>query len=253
MRIVIIGGTGLIGSQVIEKLKTDGHDAVAAAPRLGVNTITGEGLSQIVSGADAVVDASNSPSFADVEVLEFFTTSTTNLTAAARAAGVGHYVALSIVGCDRLPDSGYLRAKVAQEGLITRSGLPFTIVRATQFFEFLPAIAAAATGPDGTVLLPPAPFQPMASADVATAVSRAAAGAPADGVRETGGPQRGRMDEFVAAGLARLQDPRTVVSNPHARYFGTELTDDSLVPGPDADLGPTTYEQSAAAQPLTIA
>jgi len=242
MKIVVVGGTGMIGSKVVEKLNAHGHDATPAAPQTGCNTITNEGVAEAVAGADVVVDVSNSPSFADDDVMDFFTTSTTNLTQAAARSGVGHYVALSVVGCDRLPDSGYLRAKVAQERLIAAAGIPYSIVRATQFFEFGRAIADSATI-DGQVQLAPVHFQPMAADDVATAVARTAAGDPVNSVIEIGGPARVRMDEFVAAALARVGDPRAVVSDPHATYFGTELTDDSLVPGPDARLGATTYAE----------
>ena len=246
MKVVVIGGTGLIGSQLIEKLNTHGYDASPAAPSTGCNTLTNEGVDEAVKGAAVVVDVSNSPSFADDDVMNFFVTATTNLVAAAKAAGVGHYVALSVVGDDRLPDSGYLRAKVAQERIIEGSGIPYSVVRATQFFEFLPAIADTHTV-DGKVRLPSAHFQPMASDEVAAAVGRAATGAPVNGVVETGGPEKVRMDEFVAAGLARVNDPREVVSDEHATYFGTELADDSLVPGPGAVLGTTTYAEWAAA------
>lgn len=240
MKVVVVGGTGLIGSKVVEKLNAHGHEATAAAPQTGLNTLTNEGVDEAVAGADVVVDVSNSPSFADDEVMEFFKTSTTNLLAAVKKAGVNHFVALSVVGCDRLPDSGYLRAKVAQEKLIAESGIPYCIVRATQFFEFGKRIADAATV-DGKVYLPPAFFQPMAADDVAAAVGRQAVGEPVNGVIETGGPEKVRMSEFVAAGLKRVGDPREVVSDPHAQYFGTELADDSLVPGPDAVLATTSY------------
>ena len=242
MKVVVIGGTGLIGSKLVEKLNAHGHDARPAALQTGTNTLTNEGVAEVVTGAEVLVDVSNSPSFADDDVMHFFVTSTTNLLAAAKEAGVGHYVALSVVGDDRLPDSGYLRAKVAQEKLIQDSGIPYSIVRATQFFEFLAGIADSATV-DGKVHLPPAHFQPMASDDVASAVGRAASGKPANGVVETGGPERVRMDEFVAAGLQRVGDPREVVSDPHATYFGTEIDDESLVPGPDAVLATTTYAE----------
>jgi uncharacterized protein YbjT (DUF2867 family) len=240
MKVVVIGGTGLIGSKVVARLNADGHDATPAAPQTGCNTLTNEGVDEAIAGADVVVDVSNSPSFADDDVLSFFTTSTTNLIAAVKKAGVGHYVALSVVGCDRLPDSGYLRAKVAQEELIAGSGIAHCVVRATQFFEFGKAIADAATD-NGEVRLPPAYFQPMASDDVAAAVGRQTVGTPVDGVVEIGGPEKFRMSEFVAAGLKRVGDMRVVVSDPHAKYFGTEIDDDSLLPGRDARLGATTY------------
>ncbi|GAA4718289.1 SDR family oxidoreductase [Nocardioides conyzicola] len=246
MKVVVIGGTGLIGSKVVEKLNAHGHDAAPASPQTGCNTITNEGVDDAVAGAGVIIDVSNSPSFADDDVMSFFTTATTNLIAAAKKAGVGHYVALSVVGCDRLPDSGYLRAKVAQEKLIADSGLEYCIVRATQFFEFGKSIADGATV-DGKVHLPPVHYQPIASDDVATAVARTAVGDPVNGVIETGGPEPVRMDEFIAAGLKRVGDPREVVSDPHATYFGTELTDESLVPGPGAQLGTTTYADWVAA------
>lgn len=241
MLVTVVGGTGLIGSKLVERLRADGHDARPAAPSTGVDTLTGAGLDEALAGADVVVDVSNSPSFADDDVLQFFTTSTRNLLEAEARAGVRHHVALSVVGADRLPDSGYLRAKVAQEALIAASGTPYSIVRATQFFEFTRAIAESATV-DGQVHLPPATYQPMASDDVVAAVLRAAEGDPVNGVAETGGPERLRMSDFVASVLASDGDPRPVVADPHARYFGTEIDDDSLVPGPDAALGSITYD-----------
>lgn len=247
MKVVVIGGTGLIGTKVIERLSAHGHEAAPAAPQTGCNTITNEGVQEAVDGADVLVDVSNSPSFADEDVLAFFTTSTNNLVTAARKAGVDHYVALSVVGCDRLPDSGYLRAKVAQERLIAESELPYSIVRATQFYEFGKAIADSATV-DGRVHLPPAYFQPMAADDVATAVARRAVGDPIRCVLETGGPEKVRMREFIAAGLERVGDARPVVADPAARYFGTTLEDDSLVPGPGAVLATTTYAEWLARQ-----
>ncbi len=246
MKIVVIGGTGLIGTKLIEKLKAHGHEATPAAPQTGCNTVTNEGVADAVAGAEVLVDVSNSPSFADDDVMKFFVTSTNNLISAAKVAGVAHYVALSIVGDDRLPDSGYLRAKVAQERLIAESGIPYSVVRATQFFEFAIAIANASTV-DGQVHLAPVEFQPMASDDVAAAVAGAAVGTPVNGVQETGGPGKVRMDEFIAAALVRAGDTREVVSDKHAKYFGTELDDDSLVPGPDAVLGTTSYEDWSAA------
>jgi uncharacterized protein YbjT (DUF2867 family) len=241
MRIVVVGGTGLIGSKVIENLGAAGHDAVPASPQSGVDSVTGAGLPEALAGADVVVDVTNSPSFADDDVMNFFVSSTSHLVAAEREAGVGHHVALSIVGTDRLPDSGYLRAKVAQEDLIARSGVPYTIVRATQFFEFTTAIADSSVV-DGKVHLSTAHYQPMAAVDVSAAVARAAVAAPLGGVREIGGPERVRMSDFVGAALVAAGDPREVVADPHARYFGTELPDDSLCPGPDAELGVTTYD-----------
>jgi uncharacterized protein YbjT (DUF2867 family) len=249
MKVVVIGGTGLIGSQVVVDIKGEGHEAVAASPNTGVNTLTGEGLAGVLEGAAVVVDVSNSPSFEDAAVLSFFETSTRHILDAAAGAGIGHLVALSIVGTDQLPDSGYLRAKNTQEALIKGGGIPYSIVHATQFFEFVNAIADEAT--DGeTVRLPSVLFQPIASADVASAVCRTALGAPLMGTVEVAGPEQYRFDELVRRTLSARGDPRTVVADPHARYFGTELGERSLVPGDGAQLGPTRYEdwlsQSAA-------
>jgi uncharacterized protein YbjT (DUF2867 family) len=238
MKIVVIGGTGLIGSTVVARLGEHGHEAVPAAPSTGVNTLTGEGLKDVVQGADVVVDVSNSPSFADDDVLTFFRTSTGNLLDAVRDAGVGHYVALSVVGSERLPESGYLRAKVAQEALIKESGLPYTIVRATQFFEFAGGIADTSTT-DGVVHLPSGGVQPIAAAEVAAAVGRAAAGEPVGGTIEIGGPEVFGLDEWIRTVLAARSDTREVVSDPQARYFGTLLEKDSLLPGPGARLAET--------------
>ena len=241
MKIVVIGGSGLVGSNVVRRLAAQGHDAVPASPATGVDTITGEGLAAVLAGADVVVDVSNSPSFADDDVMSFFVTATTNLLQAEKKAAVGHHVALSVVGTGDLPDSGYLRAKAAQERLIRESGLPYSIVHATQFFEFTRAIADAAMI-DGKLHLAPVHYQPIASGDVASVVARVAAGSPLNGIKEIGGPDRLRMDEFIPQALARSGDLRDVVVDEHATYFGTELTDDSLVPGPDAELGSTTYD-----------
>jgi uncharacterized protein YbjT (DUF2867 family) len=241
MKIVVIGGTGLIGSQVVEKLKAHGHDAVPAAPQTGVDTLTGEGLDEALAGADVLVDVSNSPSFADDDVMSFFVTSTTNLLEAEKKAGMKHHVALSVVGTGTLPDSGYLRAKAAQEELIKDSGVPYSLVHATQFFEFTKAIADASMV-DGRLHLAPVHYQPIASEDVSSLVARTAAGQPLNATVETGGPERVRMDEFIPAALAASGDVREVVVDEHARYFGTELADDSLVPGPDAELGALSYE-----------
>ena len=241
MKIVIIGGTGRIGSQVVTQLREQRHQAVPASPDTGVNTLTGEGVAAALNGADVVVDVSNSPSYEDAAVLKFFETSTTNLLAAEAAQGVGHHVALSIVGSERAPDSGYLRAKVAQEKLITNSSIPYSIVRATQFFEFFKSIADAAT--DGnTVHIAPVLFQPIAAEDVAKAVSRVAVSAPVNGIVEIAGPQQFRFDEFIRLGLRARQDPRVVIADPHARYFGTELAERTLVPGADARLGEIRFE-----------
>ena len=242
MKVVIIGGTGLIGSKVVTRLREQGYEAVPASPDSGVNTLTGEGLADVLTGAAVVVDVSNSPSFEDAAVLKFFATSTANLLAAEAAAGVGHHVALSIVGSDRAPDSGYLRAKVAQEKLIRNSLIPHSIVRATQFFEFLKRIADEAT--DGnTVRIAPVLFQPIAAEDVAKAVGRVAVSAPVKGIVEIAGPQLFRFDEFIRLGLGARRDPRVVIADPHAHYFGMELGERSLVPGADAKLGDFRFEE----------
>ena len=251
MKIVVIGGTGLIGSKVVEHLAEHGHEAVPASPNSGVNTITGEGLAEVLAGANVVVDVSNSPSFADDDVLAFFTTSTNNLLAAERAAGVTHHVALSVVGADRLPASGYLRAKVAQERLIAESGLPFSIVRATQFYEFVGRIADEATV-DGVARLSTSLMQPIAAADVSAEVARVAAGAPVNAIIEIGGPERLGMDELIRRGLAEKQDPRRVVGDPDALYFGTKLAGSELVPGPDARLSSTSFADWLAAQSAAV-
>jgi uncharacterized protein YbjT (DUF2867 family) len=237
MKIVVIGGTGLVGSQVVSKLGEHGHEAIAASPNTGVNTLTGEGLPEVLEGADVVVDVSNSPSFEDAAVLDFFRTSTGNLLAAEKAAGVGHHVALSVVGTERLEDKGYFHAKRVQERLIRESSIPFSIVHATQFYEFVNSIAALATDGD-TVRLPPVLFQPMASEDVAKAVGRTAVGAPVNGIVEVAGPDKFRMDELVRQALGARNDPRQVVTDPTALYFGAyEVDDSTLVPGDDALLG----------------
>lgn len=251
MKIVIIGGTGLIGSKLVTRLREQGHEAVPASPDTGVNTLTGEGLAQVLTGAAVVIDVSNSPSFDDASVLRFFETSTGNLLAAEAAAAVGHHVALSVVGSDRVADSGYLRAKVAQEQLIKRSRIPYSIVRATQFFEFSKRIADEAT--DGNrVRIPPVMFQPMAAADVANAVAKVAVGAPLNGVVEVAGPQQFRFDEFITLGLRARQDAREVVADPHARYFGAELDERSLVPDADARLGEMRFEDWLSQQTAPV-
>lgn len=242
MKIVVIGGTGLIGSKVVQNLRACGHEAVAASPDTGVNTITGEGLDAALAGAQVVVDVANSPSFEDAAVLEFFQTSGSNLLKAEANAGVGHHVALTIVGADRVPDSGYLRAKIAQEELIEAAALPYTIVRSTQFFEFLRAIADSATHGD-TVRVPSAHIQPIAAQDVADAASDSAVSDPVNGVIEIAGPARVGMADLIRDVLAADNDPRTVVGDKHARYFNTELTDTSITAGPDAHLGTTTFTQ----------
>jgi uncharacterized protein YbjT (DUF2867 family) len=240
MKFVVIGGTGLVGSKVVTILGEHGHEAVAAAPSTGVNTLTGEGLADVMAGASVVVDVTNSPSWEDAAVLEFFQTSTRNLLAAEAAAGAGHHVALSIVGCERLPDSGYMRAKAAQEKLIEGAPVPYSIVHATQFFEFVRGIADGGTE-DGTVRMAPVSFQPIASDDIARVVADVAMGAPLNGRVEAGGPDRVPMDAFFRDALAAWNDPREVVTDPHARYFGTELSERSLVPGDDAILGEIRY------------
>jgi uncharacterized protein YbjT (DUF2867 family) len=236
MKLVIIGGTGLIGSKLVARLREHGHEAIPASPDTGVNTLTGEGLADALYGASAVVDVSNSPSFEAEAVMQFFTTSTRNLLEYATAAGVKHYVALSVVGTERIPESPYLRAKDAQERLIKGSTLPYTIVNATQFFEFMKRIADEAT--EGTtVRLPPVLIQPMAADDVAKAVGKIAVGAPANGTVEIAGPQQFRFDELIRQGLQARHDPREVVVDPQARYFGALLDERSLVPADGARLG----------------
>ena len=241
MKIVVIGGHGRIGSKIVEKLGEHGHDAVAADLSTGVNTLTGEGLAEALDGADVVVDVSNSPSFEDDAVMDFFQTSTRNILTAEQAARVGHHVALSVVGSDRLPDSGYLRAKVAQEELIEASSIPYTIVRSTQFYEFVESIATAATDGD-TVRVPSASIQPVAAADAARAVGRIAVGRPVNGIVEVAGPKPYRFDELIRYGLSAHGDPRHVVADPDAKYFGTTLTNAGLLPGENAQLGETRFE-----------
>lgn len=241
MKIVVIGGTGLIGSKLVKSLSERGHEAVAAAPSTGVDSITREGLAAAMDGADVVVDVANAPSWEDQAVLEFFQTSTRNLLAAEAAAGVRHHVALSIVGCERLPENGYFRAKVAQEAIIKASSIPYTLVRATQFFEFVGGIAQAATVAD-EVRLSPALIQPMASADVAAALLEVVLAAPANDTVEVAGPEAMPLDELVRRFLRLTGDARTVVADVHARYFGAELDDQSLTPGSAARLGKTRFE-----------
>jgi uncharacterized protein YbjT (DUF2867 family) len=236
MKIVVIGGTGLIGSKLVAKLDGRGHQAVPAAPNTGVNTLTGEGLTEVLTDAQVVVDVSNSPDWADDAVMHFFQTSTRNLLAAEAAAGVGHHVALSVVGTDRLTESGYFRAKLTQEELIEGSSIPYSIVHATQFFEFMNGIADAGT--DGSVVrLPPALIQPMAADDVASAVARVAVGPPLNGVAEVAGPEAFRLDELIRAALNARNDPRQVISDPHAPYYGIAVGERTLLPGDDARLG----------------
>jgi uncharacterized protein YbjT (DUF2867 family) len=242
MKLVIIGGTGLIGSKLVTTLREHGNDAVPASPDTGVNTLTGQGLSEVLQGASVIVDVSNSPSFEEAAVMEFFTTSTRNLLKYAAAAGVRHYVALSVVGTERIPDSAYLRAKSAQETLIKGGGIPYSIVHATQFFEFVKRMADEAT--EGTtVRLPPVLIQPMAADDVAKAVARVAVGAPLNGMVEVAGPQQFRFDDLIRQGLGARNDPREVVADPHARYFGAELEERSLIPTDGARLGEIRFQE----------
>lgn len=249
MKIVVIGGTGLIGSKTVERLRKKGHDVLAASPNGGVNTITGEGLTGALAGAQVVIDLANSPSFEDKAVLEFFETSGQNLLAAEKAAGVKHHVALSIVGAERLPDSGYMRAKMAQERLIRGSGIPYTIVHSTQFFEFLGGIAQSGTVGDITTVSS-AYFQPIASDDVADIMTDVALSPPANGVVEIAGPEPIRMSELVARFLKATNDPRNVNADPRARYFGTELDDRSLVPTDHPRIGKTRFEDWFSHAPL---
>ena len=241
MKIVVIGGTGLIGSKLVGKLDERGHDAVPAAPNTGVNTLTGEGLSEVLEGAQVVVDVSNSPDWDDDAVMHFFQTSSRNLLAAEAAAGVGHHVALSVVGTDRLTESGYFRAKLAQEELIEGSSIPYSIVHATQFFEFMNGIADQAT--DGNaVRLPPVLIQPMAADDVASAVARVAIAPPLNGIAEIAGPEQFRLDELIRGALTARNDPREVITDPHAPYYGIAVSQRTLLPGDDAQIGNTRFD-----------
>ena len=240
MKIVVIGGSGLIGKKVVTNLRQQGHEVVAASPSSGVNTVTGEGLAQALTGAQVVVDVANAPSWEDKAVLEFFETSGRNLLAAETAAGVGHHVALSVVGTDRLLASGYFRGKMAQENLIKASSIPYTIVRATQFFEFVGAIAQSAT--EGkTVRVPPALMQPIAAGDVGAAVAEAALAKPLNGTVELAGPEPIRQDELVRQFLSKTGDARTVITDPKALYYGLAMNDQSLTPGDHPRLGPTRF------------
>jgi uncharacterized protein YbjT (DUF2867 family) len=236
MKIIVIGGTGLIGSKTVAILRQRGHQVVAASPNTGVNAITGEGLEEAMTGTQVVIDVANSPSFDDKAVLEFFETSGRNLLAADAAAGVRHHVALSIVGADRTPDNGYFRAKVAQEKLIETSGIPYTIIRSTQFMEFLGGIAAASADGD-LVRLSPGPFQPIAADDVAPIVADVALAAPQNGIVEIAGPERAPLNEVVARYLKAVGDPREVVSDPDARLYGGRVEERSLVPLGEVRLG----------------
>jgi len=241
MKIVVVGGSGLIGSNVVHRLRRDGHETVAASPGSGVNTITGEGLARALEGAQVVIDVANSPSFEDGAVLQFFETSSRNLLAAEAQAGVEHHLALSVVGTDRLPQSGYFRAKVAQEKLIQASRIPYTILRATQFFEFVGSIVEAASERDG-IRLSPALIQPIAADDVAAALADLAVGTPLNGVVEIAGPDRFPLDELARKFLAARADSRQVIADVHARYFGSELNDRSLVAGDRPRIGPTRFQ-----------
>jgi uncharacterized protein YbjT (DUF2867 family) len=235
MKIVVVGGTGLIGSKLVNQLREHGHEALAASPNTGVNSLTGEGLADALKGASVVVDVTNSPSWEDAAVLNFFETSTRNLLAYEAAAGVGHHVALSVVGTERLLESGFFRAKMAQENLIKGSSIPYSIVRATQFFEFVKNIADFST--DGnTVRLPPVLIQPMAADDVASAVARVAMGSPVNGTVEVGGPERFRLDELIRLDLTARNDPREVIADPQAGYFGVKVSENTLIPGDGARL-----------------
>ena len=240
MKIVVIGGTGLIGSKVVTNLSAHGHDAVPASPGTGVNTLTGEGLAGALAGADVVVDVSNSPSFEDAAVLGFFETSTRNILGAEAAAGAGHHVALSVVGTERLAESGYMRAKIVQEKLIKNSSIPYTIVHATQFFEFAARMADEATD-SGTVRVPPVLIQPMAADDVAAALCNVALAASVNTTIEIAGPQPLRFADFVRERLRSVGDHRVVIADPQARYFGARLSKRALLPGDGAQLGPTQF------------
>lgn len=241
MKIVVIGGSGLIGSKLVPKLRERGHEVVAAAPSSGVNSLTGEGLAEAMKGASVVVDVTNSPSWEDAAVLNFFETSTRNLLSQEAAAGVGHHVALSVVGSERMPESGYFRAKVAQENLIKASPIPYSIVRATQFFEFVKGLADISME-GGKVHLPGVLLQPMAADDVATAVGRVAVEAPVNATVEVGGPEQFRLDELVRRRLSQVNDSREVITDPNARYSGAKVDERTLVPGNDARLGATRFE-----------
>jgi uncharacterized protein YbjT (DUF2867 family) len=241
MKIVVIGGTGLIGTKIVEKLRRAGHEPLAASPESGVNALTGEGLAEVLAGAHVVVDVANAPAWDDAAVMDFFTTSSRNMLAAETAAGVGHHVALSVVGADRLPDSSYLRAKVAQEETVKAGSLPYTILRATQFFEFLGRIIDSNTDGD-TVRLAPVFIQPDSADDVAAALAEIAVSEPVNGVVELAGPERFRLDELARRVLSANNDPRSVTADVHARYFGTELDEHSLTPGEDARIARTRLE-----------
>src|SRR5215471_1378676 len=251
MKIAVIGGTGPIGSKLVIKLREHGHEPIAASPSSGVNTLTGEGLAEALQGASVVVDVSNSPSFEDAAVLNFFETSTRNLLSNEAAAGVGHHVALSVVGTDRLSESGYFRAKIAQEKLIKESSIPYSVVHATQFFEFLKGLADISMV-GGKVHLPPVLFQPMAADDVASGVARVAVAPPVNGIVEIGGPEQFRVDELVRQRLATLKDPREVIADPKALYSGARVSEKTLVPGNNARLGETRFESWLTQSATTV-
>ncbi len=250
MKIVVIGGSGLIGSKTVASLRQQGHEVIAASPASGINTITGEGLAEALKGAEVVIDVANSPSFEDKAVMDFFETSGRNLLSAETKAGVRHHIALSVVGTDRLQDSGYFRAKAAQEALIKQSGIPYSIVHSTQFFEFLGGIAASSAKGE-SIHLSPAPVQPIASDDVATAVAKVATAAPVNGTVEIAGPEKVSLAALVARYLKEVNDPRTVVSDVSAPYFGAVLNDQSLVPGEDAHIAATGFEAWFAGRPVS--
>jgi uncharacterized protein YbjT (DUF2867 family) len=240
MKIVVIGGTGLIGSKLVKKLRADGHDVLAASPNTGVDTITGKGLAEALQGAQAVVDVSNAPDWGDAAVMDFFRTSTRNILSAETAAGVGHHVVLSVVGTDKLQASGYFRAKLAQEEAVKAAAVPWTILRATQFFEFIAGIADSGTV-NGTVLLPPVLFQPEAADDVAAALADIAGKAPVNGTVELAGPERFRLDELVRRYLSAKNDPRQVVTDVRALYYGIEVDERALIPGDSPRVGATRF------------
>ncbi|MGB3389940.1 MAG: SDR family oxidoreductase [Pseudaminobacter sp.] len=241
MKIVVIGGTGLIGSKTVERLRNKGHEVLAASPNSGVNTVTGEGVAEVLAGAEVVIDLANSPSFEDKAVMEFFQVSGRNLLSAEAVAGVKHHIALSVVGTERLQGSGYFRGKKAQEDLIRSSGIPYTIVHSTQFYEFMGAIAQSGASGD-TVHLSPAYVQPIAADDVADVMADVALAAPVNGMIEIAGPDRVRLNELVARYLKATNDPRKVIADAHAPYFGVELDDSSLVPGSNPRIGPIRFD-----------
>jgi uncharacterized protein YbjT (DUF2867 family) len=250
MKIVVIGGTGLIGSRLVTKLREHGNEAVAASPDSGVNTVTGEGLAEALKGASVVVDVSNSPSWENAAVMKFFETSTRNLLNYEATAGVVHHIALSVVGTDRLSESGYFRAKVAQEKLIKGSSIPYSIVHATQFFDFLKGLADISTK-GNQVRLPHVLFQPMAADDVASALARIAVGPPVNGTVEIGGPEQFRVDDLVRRRLAALKDPREIIADPKALYSGAKISERTLLPGTNARLGETRFETWVSQPPVT--